>query len=237
MLSVKKMLINSDFNSSRKFLHDFVSKAAASLPKGAFVLDAGAGSGLYKSLFYEANYESADFCQVDKEYDKVTYVCDLTKIPVEDNRYDMVVLTQVLEHIPEPKSVLCEIYRVLKPNGELWLSAPLFYEEHEIPYDFYRYTQFGFKYLLQSANFKVKEINWLEGYYGTLSYQLKTASKTLPKNPKHYGGGVLGLASSMLILLLKPVFSISSVLFYYWDLQNKYVSSGHCKNYAIVAVK
>ncbi|NJM73343.1 MAG: class I SAM-dependent methyltransferase [Scytonema sp. RU_4_4] len=237
MLQVKKLLTYSEFNSSRKYLDDFVSKAAASLPKGALVLDAGAGNGMYKSLFSEAIYESADFCQVEKEYDQVTYVCDLANIPVEDDRYNMVLLTQVLEHLPEPKNVLREIYRVLKPNGELWLSAPFFYEEHEIPFDFYRYTQFGFKYLLQSTNFKIKEVNWLEGYYGTLSYQLKTAAKFLPNNPKHYGGGIVGLASASLIVLLKSIFSISAVLFSYWDVQNKYVATGHCKNYTIIAVK
>ncbi len=105
MLGVKKGLFYSDFNSSRKYFYDFVSEAAASLPKGTFVLNTNSGNGLYKSLFSEANYESSDFCQVHKEYHQVTYVCDLTKISVEDNRYDMVLLTQVLEHIPESKSV------------------------------------------------------------------------------------------------------------------------------------
>lgn len=234
----EKWLKKLEVNSSRKYLYDFVSEAAASLSKGALVLDAGAGDSLYKSLFSEMIYESADFCQVQKEYSKVTYVCDLANIPVEDNRYDMVLLTQVLEHIPEPKNVLKEIHRILKPKGEIWLSAPLFYQEHEIPFDFYRYTQFGFKHLLQSANLTVKKIEWVEGYYGTLSYQLATSAKALPRNPKYYGGGIIGYFTSIIVLYLKPLFFILSILFSRLDIREKYISPlGYCKNYAIVAVK
>ncbi|NIP26963.1 MAG: class I SAM-dependent methyltransferase, partial [Phycisphaerae bacterium] len=52
---------------------------------------------------------------------------DLSSIPIQDNQYDMVICTQVLEHVPEPKAVLAELHRVLKLRGELWLSAPLFF--------------------------------------------------------------------------------------------------------------
>jgi ubiquinone/menaquinone biosynthesis C-methylase UbiE len=74
-----------------------------------WVLDAGAGSAPYKSLFEHAHYESADFEQVDKPYAKSTYVCDLKKIPVEDERFSYVVFNQVMEHLPEPDLVLAEL--------------------------------------------------------------------------------------------------------------------------------
>lgn len=225
------------FNSSRKYLSDFVSEAAASLPRGALVLDAGAGDCPYKHLFAKACYESADFCQVDKQYGEITYVCDLTNIPVEDSRYDLVLLTQVLEHVPEPQDILREMHRVLKPGGELWVSAPLFFAEHEIPYDFYRYTQFGLGHLLRSAGFIPKRIEWLEGYYGTWAYQLETASIALPLHPKHYGGGLVGSISAVMVLLVKPLFLLLSVVFSRLDVRQKHTASGQCKNYAAVAVK
>ena len=52
-------------------------------------------------------------------------LCDLADIPVEDARFDHVLLTQVLEHLPEPATVLGELHRVLRPGGTLWLTAPL----------------------------------------------------------------------------------------------------------------
>ena len=224
-------------NSSRMYLDEFTQTAAMSLPIGAHVLDAGAGKGLYKHHFNQHHYESADFCQIDKEYGEITYVCDLASIPVASNKYDLVLLTQVLEHLPKPEKVLVELNRVLRAGGELWLSTPLYYQEHEIPYDFYRYTQYGLQYLLENTGFKIKQIDWLEGYFGTLSYQLAIALRSLPWNPKHYGGGLLGIVGSIIALIMKLNFAIFSIFLSQLDLRHKHTSSGHCKNYAIVAVK
>jgi SAM-dependent methyltransferase len=234
---LRGFMASLEINSSRKYLDDFAKEAASSISPGALVLDAAAGSCLYKHHFSHGVYESADFCGVNKRYGEITYACDLTRIPVEDSRYDLVFFSQGLEHVPEPKSVLNEIHRVLKPSGELWLSAPLFYEEHEVPYDFYRYTRYGFTYLLESTGFKVRRIEWLEGYYGTLSYQLNMAVHALPRHPKHYGNGFAGLASAALVSALKPLLAMSSILFSRLDMRNKFVSAGQCKNYAVVATK
>ena len=139
-----------------------------------------------------ARYESADFLQVDKPYGEVDYICDLADLPMEDERYDLVLFTQVLEHVPRPADVLWELRRVLKRGGALWLTAPLFYREHEQPYDFFRYTQFGLRHLLAETGFEVRELGWLEGYFGTLSYQLSVARESLPVHARHYGGEVFG---------------------------------------------
>lgn len=207
----KQLIARIKPNSSRTYLHAFASKAAAPLAPNALVLDAGAGHAPYRHVFAHVRYESADFRQVDKEYGDMTYVCDLASIPVPANHYDLVLLTQVLEHLPEPRDVLREIYRVLKPGAQLWLSAPLFFPEHEVPYDFYRYTQFGFKHLLTSVGFAVEHTEWLEGYYGTLAYQLLTAAKALPVHPRQYGGGGVGLVAGGMAALLKPVFLVLSI--------------------------
>jgi SAM-dependent methyltransferase len=228
----------SRFNSSRKYLFEFARQAASSVLPGAAVLDAGAGKSPYKHLFTGAHYESADFCQVDqKAYGDITYVCDLTHIPVPDEKYDLVLLTQVLEHIPEPMLVLQEIHRVLKPGGTLWLSAPLFFEEHDIPFDFYRYTQYGLKHLLETTGFNIETLTWLEGYYGTLSHQLINAYRALPLKPQDYGGGVWGIFASLAAVLLKPAFAVFSLFYGMLDVRHKYTAKGQCKNYAVVARK
>jgi SAM-dependent methyltransferase len=225
-------------NSSREYLHEFARQAASSIPQGATVLDAGAGKSPYQSLFANAIYESADFCQVDqKTYGDITYVCDLTHIPVPDNKYDLVLLTQVLEHVPEPRLVLQELHRILKPGGALWLSAPLFFEEHEVPFDFYRYTQYGLRHLINTTGYTVERITWLEGYYGTLSHQLLNAWRSLPLLPRDYGGGVWGILASLTAILMKPTFAVFSFLYSFLDVRHKYTTRGQCKNYAVVARK
>jgi hypothetical protein len=69
---------------------------------------------------------------------------------------------------------------VLKPGGQAWLSAPLFFMEHEKPYDFHRFTQFAWKHIAKESGFTVKELKWLEGYYGTLAYQARIGAESLP---------------------------------------------------------
>ena len=224
-------------NSSRTYLDEFTKKAALSLPAGANVLDAGAGKGLYKHHFVYQNYESADFCQIDKAYGEITYVCDLENIPVDSEKYDLVLLTQVLEHLPNPEKVLEELNRVLRPGGKLWLSTPLYYEEHELPYDFFRYTQYGLQHLLTKANFTPQKTEWLEGYFGTLSYQLAFATRHLPIHPTSFGGGLKGVLGSMIAVIMKINFTSFSIILARFDLHHKYTERGHCKNYTVIAKK
>ena len=101
-------------NSSRTYLHRFLERAGSAVQPGQLVLDAGSGRAPYRDLFAHARYETADFVAVKgKKYAEQDYVCDLAAIPVEDARFDHVLLTQVLEHIPEPATVLAELHRVM----------------------------------------------------------------------------------------------------------------------------
>ncbi len=207
------------FNSSRWYLDRWVADAARLGTSKSFrVLDAGAGKAPYRKHFDHVTYETADFAMVDKKYADLDYVCRLEELPMADGTYDLVLCSQVLEHIPEPVAVLKEIRRVLKPDGQAWVSAPLFYEEHEKPYDFHRYTQFAWRRMAADAGLTVESIDWLEGYYGTISYQLAMASNGLPAP---------WLPVKFLCFLLAPVFG-------FLDTKFKITSSGMPKSYCAV---
>jgi ubiquinone/menaquinone biosynthesis C-methylase UbiE len=225
----------STANSSRVYLHRFLTRAAQEVDPGQLVLDAGSGRAPYRDLFAHARYETADFLAVrDKRYAEQDYVCDLAAIPVEDGRFDHVLLTQVLEHLPEPAAVLAELHRVLKPGGRLWLTAPLFYAEHEKPYDFFRYTSFGLRHLLGGAGFEVEKIEWLEGYLGTLSYQARMMSKALPSAPADYGGGLAGFAMATAAKLAKAGAHRLAPRLARLDAEHRFLK-GMPKNYQVVA--
>jgi SAM-dependent methyltransferase len=153
-----------EFNSSRKRLFLENKSFAEAVPAGSLVLDAGAGDAPYRSLFSHARYESADFLSSDRKYAEPTYECDLSAIPVGGGRFDFVVFNQVMEHLPEPGRVAGELFRVLKPSGKMIYTGPLFFEEHEQPYDFYRYTRFGVRHVFERAGFVVERVDWLEGF-------------------------------------------------------------------------
>lgn len=225
------------FNSSRHRLWEENAAFARQIPAGALVLDAGAGDAPYKSLYAHAQYESADFEQVDKAYAPSTYVCDLRDIPVEDGHFDFIVFTQVMEHLPEPTLVLNELNRVLKPGGKMLYSGPLFYEEHEQPYDFFRYTQFGLRHLFSMAGFAIERLDWLEGYFGTAGYQLNALARYLPLTPRHLGKGIAGYLLVPVMLLLRLGFAALSVLFHRLELRVKFKQRGYPKNYIAIVSK
>jgi len=234
-----KFLKNPDLmGSTRAYLRDFARQAASSVGPNALVLDAGAGDSPYRAFFSHATYEAADHCKrPERPYNYVSYVCDLTSIPVQSNRYDLVLCTQVLEHVPRPQETLKELGRVLKPGGKLWISAPFFYEEHEVPHDFFRYTQFAWRHMMEQAGMTVDRLEWVGGYFGALAYQLDLAWHSLPVRPRDYGGGVVGAAASAFTLVARPIMLATAFVYSRLDRRHKYTDTGHGLDYCVVATK
>jgi SAM-dependent methyltransferase len=81
------------------------------------------------------------------------------RLPLTDASADTVLSTQVLEHVPEPERYLAEAARILKPGGHLILTCPGAYMLHEEPHDYFRYTEYGLKFLLQKFHMEVIRID------------------------------------------------------------------------------
>jgi SAM-dependent methyltransferase len=221
-------------NSPRIWLDRELAAFGKSLPPNALVLDAGAGDQRYKSKVAHCRYEAADFEQVNKKYAKSTYTCDLKKIPVEDGRFDAVIFTQVMEHLPDPAAVVKELHRVLKPGGRLFYSGPFWYEEHEQPYDFYRYTQFAVRHLFESAGFQICELRWMDGYMATVAHQLRRMRRSLPLTPSGYGGGFGGLFRLALFTLFRVPCALLAPLAAASDAKFRYTARGFPMNYLAI---
>ncbi len=119
------------------------------------LLDAGAGKLSYRHLVRPlcTEYKSMDFQKTHPELD---YQSDIQDMPLENESFDTVLSAEVLEHVPDPEKALREIYRVLKPGGKLVMSIPHLMYLHNEPYDFYRYTQYGLRTLLERVGFTVE---------------------------------------------------------------------------------
>jgi SAM-dependent methyltransferase len=87
------------------------------------------------------------------------FEADLTApLPFDDKSFDTVLLTDVLEHLPEPASTLNEIARVLRPDGKLLLGVPFLYWIHEEPHDYHRYTEFALRRMCERSGLKIVDL-------------------------------------------------------------------------------
>jgi SAM-dependent methyltransferase len=224
-------------NTSVIWLQRENAEFGKTLAAGSRILDAGAGSQQYRKYFAHCVYEAADFELVDKAYAKSNYVCNLSDIPVKNASFDAVIFNQVMEHLPQPRLVLEELYRVLKPGGKMIASAPLFYEEHEQPYDFFRYTQFAWRDMLSEVGFEIEQLRWVEGYCCTVAYQLIRASQYLPSKPRDVADGLLGWIAWPVVIVSRLAFRVLSHFFYALDERQRFTARGYPKNYLAIATK
>jgi SAM-dependent methyltransferase len=117
------------------------------------ILDYGCGGSPYRSLFGDNVYHRADLQggrNLDFEYGPDA------RLPVELSDYDCVISTQVLEHVENPHGYLKECYRVLRPGGYLLLTTHGLFEDHACPSDYWRWTAYGLKRLINDAGLEVE---------------------------------------------------------------------------------
>lgn len=152
-----------------------MEQAKEQIPTGARVLDAGSGEGRYTDYFNHTRYVGLDLAVGDAtwDYSGLDAVGDLREIPFPDNIFDAAICIQTLEHVNDPFKVISEIGRVLKPGGRFYLAAPMSWHQHQKPHDFFRYTSFGFRHLLEEAGMSVEEIRPVGGYFWFLSHNLQ----------------------------------------------------------------
>jgi SAM-dependent methyltransferase len=148
-------------------MEDAVAGFAASLPPGARLLDAGAGEGKYRHLFPQTRYTGVDLAVGDSawDYTRIDVLCDLTALPFVSGCFDAAINIVTLEHVRDPAGVLKELGRTLRPGGRLLLVAPQDWEVHQAPNDYFRYTRYGVRHLLESAGFAEIAVQPGGGYF------------------------------------------------------------------------
>ena len=94
----------------------------------------------------------------------IDFECDLTQpLPFPDGQFETIILSDVLEHIPEPLNLCKEIHRVLSDGGILIMNVPFFYWLHETPHDYYRYTEFALRRFSDLVRLQLLEIKVIGG--------------------------------------------------------------------------
>jgi SAM-dependent methyltransferase len=121
------------------------------------VLDVGCGEQPYRSLLPRGNrYQGLDIAESGERFgyarSDTLYVSGYPW-PVVDCSVDLVLCTEVLEHVLDPGRLLSEVQRCLRPGGRLLLTVPFAARWHFVPYDYWRFTPSSMAHLLKDAGF------------------------------------------------------------------------------------
>ncbi len=129
----------------------------------------GFRESIYQPLFEGTNYDTVDFWEDKFIFDGAEMPNSYT-LPFEDGSFEVVLTTKVLlEHISEPGETIKELARILRPGGEAFLIAPFAMAIHQQPHDYFRFTEYGLRYLFKKAGLETLYIKpTLSGFMTTV---------------------------------------------------------------------
>jgi SAM-dependent methyltransferase len=149
---------------------------AKELPGGGTVLDVGCGLQPYRPWIEAAGLKyrgiERDGSATSGTSDVVSWDLTRTPWPFPDAEFDAILCTEVIEHVPRPDRVLSECARVCKAGSLMVLTAPFTWPEHEAPFDYYRFTQYGLRRLIEDADFSVEEMTARGGWATALGQMI-----------------------------------------------------------------
>lgn len=142
------------------------------------VIDVGCGNKPYEA-FFRSLQSVEDYLGIDIENPRYQdnkngpdQLWDGVTIPQEDQTFNTLILTEVLEHCFSPETVLKEAHRILRTGGNLVITVPFLWNLHDAPGDYYRFTHFALKKMLENTGFKVKVIHPFGGWHASLGQVL-----------------------------------------------------------------
>ena len=158
-------------NNNEQVRQDWLKNRLSDLPQGLRILDAGAGELRNKPLCAHLDYVSQDFCQYKgigdgyglqtETWDTkgIDLICDITSIPQPSASFDVILCSEVLEHVPDPTKALDEFTRLLKPGGRMILTVPFASIVHLSPYYYSTgFSRYWYEHHLPLRGFTIEEL-------------------------------------------------------------------------------
>lgn len=210
-----------------------------SLPPGTKILDAGAGELRNKKFCAHLNYVSQDFCQYEGRgdgvaiqtgkwnTDSVDLVSDITSIPAHDSSFDVVLCTEVLEHVPDSLAALRELTRLVRPGGQLIITVPFCSLTHFAPFHYATgLSKYWFFKHLNELDFTIVEASPNGGWLDFIAQELWR----LPWVGRTYSSWALGWVA---LLVGLPVLAVMRLMKCYDSGSDELLTFG----WQIVALK
>lgn len=142
----------------RHFIDAFFFRECARIKPADTVIDIGGKRENKRGLFDIGKYsQHVLFVNIDPTTTP-DILADAQSIPVPDDSQDVAIMGELLEHVYDPRPVLQEAYRILRPGGTLLITVPFMYPEHADPNDYGRYTASYWKKTLGSFGFTIEQL-------------------------------------------------------------------------------
>jgi SAM-dependent methyltransferase len=103
--------------------------------------------------------------------------------PFRHGSFDTVLGLSMVTYLAEPLDFLIEVHRVLRPGGMLLLEFTQMVPLHDEPWDFFRYTRYGARHLLEKAGFEVVEVVPIGGLWSRVGLTLIAGLNRLNRGP------------------------------------------------------
>ena len=184
------------FRGRRKIFFDLLDRELAG-ENDLRILEIGCGAGgmlgplsRYGTVHgMDISHDYMRFCK-SRGYERVL-TGDGYALPFADDSVDLVALFDVIEHIPDDKKVLEEVFRVLRPGGRIFVSVPayqaLYSQNDRVAHHQRRYTRGRLLSLLRDVGFREKRASYFNTFLfplilpAVLVLKLKEAIFGLPK--------------------------------------------------------
>lgn len=186
--NIEKIISLSDvFGDFRNALirDEWIINKLGEISEGKLLLDAGAGEQRYRTYCSHLKYIAQDFgkyvpnemlagLQRDSwNYSGIDITCDIIDIPLEDEAVDVILCTEVFEHLKNPLLAIKEFSRILKGNGTLILTAPFCSLTHMAPYFYYNgFSEYWYRENLEDYGFEIKEFVKHGNYFKYMCQEL-----------------------------------------------------------------
>ncbi len=139
-------------------------------------------------------------------------------IPIEDNTFDCVIATELLEYIPDPKKVISEIHRVTKKDGIVFISVPFLHPVHgDFEFDRLRFTEGYLVDLFKEVGFADHEIH-IMGSLGSVIFDILKVSFGYAGSFRFRG------FANYLLFIFKPFFRFLDRI---TKNQNSFINTGY----------
>lgn len=138
--SYRTGLLDGDFLVARNLDRFLRAAIGEHVKAGMRVLDVGCGEQPLRHLVEERGARYVGIDVVPNAQATVHVIARITQVPARDAEFDVVLCTEVLEHVPDTRAAVAELKRLCVPGGVILITTPLMYPLHEEPFDFVRLT-------------------------------------------------------------------------------------------------